>query len=91
MNKQEKPKVMASEEDALGATSTSSRWGHNVKARHIYEGSDSEEEEEEIPVGRIVETSQSIAHGYPSTESGMAYIVSSFISMLKNTSSQATK
>jgi hypothetical protein len=82
---------MASEEDVSGATSTSCRWGHNVKARHIYEGSDSEEEEEEIPVGRRVETSQSLAHGYPNTESGMAYIVSFFTSILKITSSQAIK
>ena len=72
-----------------GVIPTSDTWGYNVKARHIYEGTDSEEEEPEIPVNKSVIAESSQAYDHSGTVSGMAYIANSFIiPVLRNNTRQ---
>lgn len=76
MDKNNKLEALTGDSGVIPASDT---WGYNVKARHIYEGSDSEEEEEpEIPVNKSVIAESSQAYDNSSTVYGMAYIANPF-------------
>lgn len=75
MNKGSKLAALTGEGDILGGTSTSDTWGYNVKARHVYDGTDSEDEEPEIPINRRARAEPSLVYDHPGRESGMGDIL----------------
>lgn len=73
MDKINKLKALTGDEEVSVDRTTSGKWGYNVKARHIYEGTDSEEEdEEEIPLRRKTEPESISRPNHPDTEHGNA-------------------
>ena len=56
------------EEDEISDTSTQDNWGYQIKPRHLYEGTDSEDEE--ITTSRRIEIEPYRFNNYISTKSG---------------------
>jgi hypothetical protein len=73
MDKINKLKALTGDEEVSVDRTTSGKWGYNVKARHVYEGTDSEEEdEEEIPLPRKIEAESISIPNHPDIEHGNA-------------------
>jgi hypothetical protein len=74
MGKLSNPMAFTGEEEFPEDTLPSGTWGYNIKSRYIYEGTDSEEEEE-IPLKRTLDNKASSSYTSPGTESGTSSCV----------------
>jgi hypothetical protein len=73
MDKLNKLKALTGEDEVLEGATPKGTWSH-VKAHNIYEGTDSEDEDEEIPLGRRTEPEPSSSRNKVGTKSSKATV-----------------
>jgi hypothetical protein len=81
MGKLNNPTAFTGEEEFPEDTLPSGTRGYNIKSKYIYEGTDSEEEEE-IPLKRTLDNKVSSSYTSPGTESGTSNCVISLSAFL---------
>lgn len=75
MDKLNKLKALTGEGEVSVDTTASGTWSYNAKAQHIYEGTDSEEDEEEdIPPSRRIATKLISSRNHVKKEPSKGYL-----------------